>query len=367
MKKSVFKSFLSVITSIVFIISVFNYSSDRIIKTNSITLSENIIAGEHITSDSGVKSDNPFDKQDDMEVPYDSSYWIQPKEWNTPTIDPRDYNGGLMIWFDKIGLEPEYAKGKVQRVYFSMCGATEPVGLIKFHIFYDTRLTVVRNTNGDVLTPGKAIAGFTTGSSMIEEGKLVFYAYSNEDTLLSDSSIFTIDFIVPETADAGEIYPIGIMYQTDDVAVDMFIDSEKSNAGKLQMTYLFTKGIYNGYIKIQGEKKTTTTTTETTAITTTTTTSTEPVASAGYMLGDVNMDGLINASDGSSVLEYYAKASTNQDGGFDDNQKHAADVNDDGSISAVDASYILSYYAYLSTTNEEIISLEEFIRKSDMA
>lgn len=80
-------------------------------------------------------------------------------------------------------------------------------------------------------------------------------------------------------------------------------------------------------------------------------------------LGDVNNDGHINALDASSVLSYYSMVSTNQDDGYNEDQKIAADVNQDGQINAVDASCILSYYAYVSTTSDEIVSLEAFLKK----
>ena len=82
-----------------------------------------------------------------------------------------------------------------------------------------------------------------------------------------------------------------------------------------------------------------------------------------YTLGDLNRDGEINAVDASSVLAYYARISTNQDGGYDEEQKLAADVNYDGLINAVDASNILSYYAYVSTTKETPMSMEEYMKK----
>ncbi|WP_294442161.1 dockerin type I domain-containing protein [Ruminococcus flavefaciens] len=82
------------------------------------------------------------------------------------------------------------------------------------------------------------------------------------------------------------------------------------------------------------------------------------------MLGDVNNDGNINAVDASSVLAYYAMISTNKDGDFDENQKAAADVDHDGKINAVDASNILSYYAYVSTTKEEVVPMEQFMKKT---
>ena len=87
-------------------------------------------------------------------------------------------------------------------------------------------------------------------------------------------------------------------------------------------------------------------------------------ADGSYLLGDVNNNGTIDAVDASTVLAYYAMISTNQDGGFDENQKAAADVDRDGKINAVDASNILSYYAYVSTTKEEVMSMEDFMQKA---
>ncbi len=200
--------------------------------------------------------ENYFNKQDDKEVKYDSSYWIQPPSWNTPKIDPRDFDGWVMLFADKIGLEPEYAHGKVQRVYFSLLGVETPVSTMKFHIFYDTRLKVVENYKGELITPGKAVEGFTTGSAMVEEGQLAFYAYSDTAVPIEKASLFTIDFRVPEDAEPGELYPIGMSYVDDGVVCDTFMGNNRDFAEKAQMTFVFTKGIYNGYIKIIGDPRT---------------------------------------------------------------------------------------------------------------
>ena len=191
---------------------------------------------------------NPFNKQDNKEVPYDPSPWKQSKNWT----DPKGYNGGIMVYMDKIGLQPEYAKGKVQRVYISVANEDVPVSMMKFHIFYDTRLTVKKNSKGEVVAPGKGISEnpFTSGSAIVKEGELAFYAYSNKDISLDKRCIFTIDFIVPENAKSGDLYPIGLAYVDDGIAADCFINQKKDDAGRKQMAYLFQKGIYNGYIKI---------------------------------------------------------------------------------------------------------------------
>ena len=191
---------------------------------------------------------NPFNKQDNKEVPYDPSPWKQSKNW----IDPKGYNGGIMLYTDKIGLQPEYARGKVQRVYISVANEDVPVNMMKFHIFYDTRLTVKKNSKGEAVAPGKGISEnpFTSGSAIVKEGELAFYAYSNKDISLDKRCIFTIDFIVPKNAKSGDLYPIGLAYVDDGIAADCFINLKKDDAGRKQMAYLFQKGIYNGYIKI---------------------------------------------------------------------------------------------------------------------
>ncbi|MBR5684283.1 MAG: hypothetical protein IKW96_13600 [Ruminococcus sp.] len=82
-----------------------------------------------------------------------------------------------------------------------------------------------------------------------------------------------------------------------------------------------------------------------------------------YKLGDVDNNGIIDAVDASAVLAYYARISTNQDGGFTEKKKLTADVNRDGIIDAVDAAKILAYYAYASTTTSELKPMEEFLKK----
>lgn len=332
--KKAFGTFLSFVLSCSMIQAVNDsFPSFRASAENqqAVSGSETAVSGRLIASEDDEISDNPFDKQDDMEVPYDRTRWIQPAEWNCPAIDPKDYEGGVMLYFDKIGLQPEHAAGVVQRIYFSAAGVTDPVNLMKFHIFYDTRLKIKRNGNGDVLTPGKAIEGFTTGSAMVEEGQLVFYAYSDEKNMLSRGSLLTIDFIVPEDEEAGEVYPIGLAYVDDGIAYDCFINSAKDNAGKLQMAYVFTRGIYNGYIRIIGEKRMTTTTTVTTP------------APAEPLPGDVNGDGYINIADAVLICRIAAEDPCD-DVSLTEQSYNAADFDADGLITVLDTEQLLVYF-----------------------
>ena len=282
------------------------------------------VTAEYRAADAADAAYNPCNKQDDKEVPYDRTRWVQPAEWNCPAVDPRDYPGGIMLFADKIGLEPEYGPGKTQRIYVSVVGAEEPVNFIKLHLFYDTRLTVKCNSAGEPATAGKGVTGFTTGSALVEEGQIAFYASSDEAVQIDRGCLFTVDFTVPESAAPGDLYPIGFAYVDDGIVADCFINSEKSEAAKLQMTYLFTRGTYNGYIKIIGEKQTTTTT------------------AAEPLWGDVDCSGDITLAD--AVLLYRIAAEDPCDGvSLTEQHIAAADCDSDNAITLLDAAKLLSY------------------------
>lgn len=68
-----------------------------------------------------------------------------------------------------------------------------------------------------------------------------------------------------------------------------------------------------------------------------------------YRTGDINGDGMVDASDASSILEEYSRASTETALMFTKKQNIVGDVDSDGIISANDASYVLEIYANLST------------------
>lgn len=67
-------------------------------------------------------------------------------------------------------------------------------------------------------------------------------------------------------------------------------------------------------------------------------------------LGDVNSDNLVEASDASAVLSYYAKVSVGDTDNFSEYQKKCADIDRNGIINSSDASLILAYYSKLLTS-----------------
>lgn len=74
-----------------------------------------------------------------------------------------------------------------------------------------------------------------------------------------------------------------------------------------------------------------------------------PVEVETGLLGDVNLDGAVDAKDASAVLAEYAALSTGKESTFTEQQKKNADVNFDGAANAADASKILAFYSFLST------------------
>ena len=82
-----------------------------------------------------------------------------------------------------------------------------------------------------------------------------------------------------------------------------------------------------------------------------------PIAEEGKlsMVGDLNADGRIDASDASTVLALYAANDATLE--YYSYARKYADVNEDGKITCVDATFILSYYSSLSVG--KIKSIEE--------
>ena len=78
-------------------------------------------------------------------------------------------------------------------------------------------------------------------------------------------------------------------------------------------------------------------------------------------LGDLDGDGVIDASDASTVLAAYAAVQSGGDSGLDAAQTSAADVDGNGVVDASDASTILAYYAFVQTGSKDT-SFEDFLK-----
>ena len=82
------------------------------------------------------------------------------------------------------------------------------------------------------------------------------------------------------------------------------------------------------------------------------------ILSDKYSVGDVNNDGIVDASDASDILSVYAALSTGEEVGLTMEELMLADVNNDGMTDATDSSDVLNYYAFVSTGGD--IKPEEY-------
>lgn len=80
-----------------------------------------------------------------------------------------------------------------------------------------------------------------------------------------------------------------------------------------------------------------------------------------YILGDINLDGTVNAADATAALSEYSRLSTGEQGIFTEKQKLAGDIDRNGQINSTDATLILTYYSFLSTGGSG--SMEDYLRQ----
>lgn len=84
------------------------------------------------------------------------------------------------------------------------------------------------------------------------------------------------------------------------------------------------------------------------------------IVNDGNLIGDADLDGVVDSSDASLVLKEYANAATGNEISLSDYQQFLADADKSGAFDSYDSSLILSYYAFISTGGNG--SLEEFIK-----
>ena len=142
-----------------------------------------------------------------------------------------------------------------------------------------------------------------------------------------DGVLWKFSVKLPGDAKVGDKYPIEIVYQVNKenpLLHDIFTNFADNTDGKNMEAWIFTSGIEQGYIEITDSK---------------------PIT------GDLNGDGILDATDASILLKSYAQYSI---GAAVPTEEDLAlsDVNKDGMIDAIDASWLLAYYAAVSTGKE---------------
>lgn len=98
-----------------------------------------------------------------------------------------------------------------------------------------------------------------------------------------------------------------------------------------------------------------------------TTTDVETNTEESYILGDVNDDGKIDASDAVAMLyiyvDYIAASNDKDADAMKKAYKKSGDVDGNGRVNGIDAIYTLKYYAYVLAYPDTTLKIDEFVEK----
>lgn len=84
-----------------------------------------------------------------------------------------------------------------------------------------------------------------------------------------------------------------------------------------------------------------------------------------FILGDINFDSAVDASDASLALAEYSSLQTKGKTTFTELETKVADVNADGAVDADDASLILGFYSHQQSSANPLKTIEEWIKASN--
>lgn len=202
------------------------------------------------------------------------------------------------VSMDKVEIELKDALN-TQTVKMSVKDTQNLYSSFGFHIVYDTRLTPVKNEDGEFFTRGDATVKILPEERDLGEGQLFISGMSTRNGG-KDGVMFELQFDLPKLTDEegklvldkdgnaqtackeGDIFPIGFVYNSTEATEDQFVGTPNNHDSLLMQGWVFTQGIEDGYIKIK-EAPTTTTeeTTESTTTEETTTTNEETTTTTG--------------------------------------------------------------------------------------
>ena len=204
------------------------------------------------------------------------------------------------------------------------------------YLYYDERLAIDSQNPPE---PGAAISALSKTFAYGDTGDFIFLTTCADGNYGKDGVMWNITFTLPENAQAGDEYVFYIGDSKYGKAPALFSNYADDEDGIAMQDYIFTSGLAEGYIRV--------------------------TENPAFLLGDVDMNGVVDGIDASAILSEYANLSTGGSGNFDDEQNKAADADGNGIVDGIDASMVLSYYAYSSTGGK--LTLEDFIaeRKSD--
>ncbi len=201
--------------------------------------------------------------------------------YNAGNLDPSKSAIKPTLTVSKETIKLDEAKANPTRdVTITVKGAADKYAPTGLHIQFDSRLKVVTKTvGGKVIYAKLGEAGEYLSQEQQGDGDNGFFvATAASEDVGQDGVLWKFQLTLPSDVKGGDKFPIEIAYKSKPTAEDLFTNGDKDEAGQLMQAYVFTQGIEQGYIAIEGttttSTTTTTTTTTTTSKTTTSTTST---------------------------------------------------------------------------------------------
>ena len=174
------------------------------------------------------------------EIAYDASSFINSSRY----VDPSDSAVKPEITIDKVEKDASDAAGRQVKVNINLSGADLHYASAGFHLIYDDRLTL-----DNLKQPSDFYDSLIFSHGSIDKGN-EFIGITDYENDSPDGILATATFTLPEDAESGDLYPIGIQYCEDERTFDCFGGVVNNAESQLMNSALFTNGISNGYISL---------------------------------------------------------------------------------------------------------------------
>ena len=192
------------------------------------------------------------------------------QDYDLAGLDPNNATVKPTLTIEKKTVEAATAPGSTVTLKLTVEGAAGKYAPTGLHVQFDSRLKLVQR---DDEYAEKGDAGKKLSYTEEKDGDNGFFVTTSADKDSgNDGELWIFDLQLPSDAKAGDFYPVEIAYKSTENAKDLFTNVDQNEEGQLMQAWVFTNGIVQGGIQVDGPIPTTTTTT--TAATTTTTTST---------------------------------------------------------------------------------------------
>lgn len=157
------------------------------------------------------------------------------------------------LTMDKIVLTQSNAAGKQVTVNLKVSGAQLAYCSTGIHVYWDSRLKLAEDSTFNLpkIDAGDAIKRLGSGTPTSDPNASkygmngYFLCTAGSANSGTNGVMWSFTFILPKNAKIGDVYPIDIIYKSNNYARDLFINKECDTNGYNMQAYTFKKGIYS--------------------------------------------------------------------------------------------------------------------------